>query len=42
MISGNVNGDTTEETVSLYTGTVLFNLTLASHSVGQHSAERNH
>jgi hypothetical protein len=34
MISDNINGDTTEETVSLYMAIVLFNLALASHSDG--------
>jgi hypothetical protein len=34
MISGNGNGDTTEETISLFIATVLFNSALASHSEG--------
>jgi hypothetical protein len=34
VISGNGDGDTTEETISLYIATVLFNSALASHSEG--------
>jgi hypothetical protein len=34
MISDNINGDTTEGTVSLYIAMVLFNSALASHSEG--------
>jgi hypothetical protein len=34
MISGNVNGDTNEETISLHIAIVLFNSALASHSEG--------
>jgi hypothetical protein len=34
MISDNINGDTTEEAVSLYMAIILFNSALASHSDG--------